>query len=967
MKSARLGGGGDIKRDKRIAFTFERRTYEGYEGDTLASALIANGISVVGRSFKYHRPRGIMAAGVEEPNALVSVGEGPHREVNLRATEVDLSGGLAARAVNCWPSARFDVGAVNDLIARFIPAGFYYKTFMLPGWRFYEPFIRRAAGLGKPSDAPDPDNYDATYAHTDILIVGAGPAGLAAALAAAGAGIRVMLVEQEALAGGSLRWLGGEIAGRPARAWADAAISTLAASGDIRILTRTTAVGYFDHNEVALLERLRGGAARLRLWRVRAKQVILAAGAIERPLVFPGNDRPGVMLVSGVRRFLGQYAVRAGERLAIFTNNDAACALASAYQAAGGKIAAIIHGGNRAEAPKASGAPLLRGVVIATHGSPALSGVTVRTEDGRTVRIACDALAMSGGWSPSAHLFKQSGGTLKWDDAHQCLRPEKSAQAEQSAGAANGDFGLSAALEGGRRAATKALAALGASAHVKAAPQATKEEKEVGVTALWRVDAPGKAFVDFQNDVTLADINLAAREGYRSVEHLKRYTTLGMAPDQGKTSNVNALALLGEATGRAPAEVGTTGWRFPYTPVPMAAFAGFHRGALFHPVRRMPAHAEHEAEGAVFEEYSGWLRPAYYLRAGETPRDAEQREALAVRTKAGLFESSTLGKIEVKGPDAAILLDRVYANAMSNLKVGKVRYGVMLSEFGVIADDGVCARLADDHFLVCASSAAADKVAFALEELLQCDWPDLDVIVAPVTSAFGAVTITGPRAREILERAGADIGLDGHAFPHMSVRDGRIVGLCARMLRVSFTGEASYEIYVAPSDVGVLWRRVMEAGRPYGLTPIGIDAWMLLRTEKGYFHVGGDTDGTTNALDIGWDHVLKRKDDFIGRRSLMRPADQAADRFQYVGLETLDGSPLRVGGHLRRKGARGGTEGYVTSAGWSPSLKRGVALGMVKGGRARIGEVLELQDATKRAVRIATPGAYDPEGNRLHA
>ncbi len=970
MKSARLAEGGDIDRARRLSFTFDGATFDGFAGDTLASALLANDVAIVGRSFKYHRPRGLMAAGVEEPNALMAVGEGPGTEVNLRATEIELTQGLAARAVNCWPNARFDVGAVNNLIARFIPAGFYYKTFMRPDWGFFEPFIRRAAGLGKPSAEADPDQYDALYAHTDILIVGAGPAGLAAARAAAGGGARVMLVEQDPLLGGSLRWRGGEIDGAPAKEWADELSRGLRMDEEARVLTRTTAVGYFDHNELALIERLVDRDTRLRFWRVRAKKVILACGAIERPLVFAGNDRPGIMLASAVHRYLGQFAVRAGERLAIFTNNDSAYALARDYAAAGGDIAAIID--HRRDSPAIdhaleAGLNVVTGDAIATGGASSLSGVTVRDKQGRERRIACDALAMSGGWSPSAHLFKQSGGALRWDDAQACLRPDRSVQAERSVGAANGDFGLRAALSGGHEAAVAALGELAIKTAPIALPRAADKGDRLKISPLWRVRAKGKAFVDFQNDVTADDIDLSAREGYVSIEHLKRYTTLGMAPDQGKTANVNALAIMGEATGRTPAEVGTTGYRFPFTPVPIAAFAGFQRGRLFHPTRRMPGHAAHEALGAVFEEYGGWLRPACYRRAGETPHDAEQREALAVRTSAGIFESSTLGKIEVKGPDAAEFLDRIYANTMSTLSVGKVRYGVMLNEYGVIVDDGVCARLADDCFLVGTSSSAAEKIAFTLEEWLQCEWPDLAVIVAPVTTAWGVVTLTGPHARDILLGAGVDIDISAEAFPHMSFRAGKAAGAEARIFRVSFTGETSFEVNVPPAAVEGVWAKLMAAGKAFGVTPVGIDALMLLRAEKGYLHIGGDTDGTTNALDIGWDHVLKRKSDFVGRRSLLRPADQARDRFQFVGLEGVDGGgALSIGAHVRKIGATGETEGYVTSSGFSPILKRGVALGMVKAGRLRKGEILDLQDGSKRRVRITDPCQYDPEGARLH-
>jgi sarcosine oxidase subunit alpha len=639
------------------------------------------------------------------------------------------------------------------------------------------------------------------------------------------------------------------------------------------------------------------------------------------------------MLSSAVREYLGTYAVLAGQRAVIFTNNDDAYRTAHALLDAGGQAVAVVDSrpeppGAVADAVRARSVRILSGHVVATHGRPALTAVTVRDTSGREVRLDADLLAISGGRNPTVHLFSQSGGQLEWDVQRAHFKPGRAVQATQVVGSAAG---------GGAE-----------------------------VAPLWKVEARGKAFVDFQNDVTTDDIALAARENFVSVEHLKRYTTLGMAPDQGKTANVNALALMGELTGRDAARTGTTRYRFPYTPVTFGAMTGVARGELARPLRRLPAHEQHVAMQASFEEFSSWLRPAHYLRAGESSAVAEQREALAVRTAAGLFDASPLGKIEVKGADAGEFLDRLYANTMSTLKVGCLRYGLMLNELGVIIDDGVTARLAEDHFLVGTTSAGADRIASWLEECAQCEWPDLQVVISPVTTAIGVLTLSGPKARAILQAVGVDFAIGAADFPHMTLRGGSVADMPARVCRVSFTGEISYEINVAASRTSELWQRLMEAGAPHGLTAVGIDAWMLLRTEKGYVHVGADTDGTTVPDDIGWGHVLKRDRDFIGRRSLTLPAMSRADRLQFVGLEPLDGAELPVGSHLRGAGPGGGSEGYITSAGFSPALKRWVALAMLRSGRTRQGETVSVvaQGRNVRA-RVTVPGAYDREGARL--
>ncbi|KQS05002.1 glycine cleavage system protein T [Sphingomonas sp. Leaf357] len=980
-QTARVAAGGRVDRSRPLSFTWEKRSYTGYAGDTLASALMANGITLVGRSFKYHRPRGIIAAGVEESNALVQLGQGARSTPSMRATEVLLYDGLVAKPVNCFPNSRFDVGGINNLVARFLPAGFYYKTFMWPDWHLYEGIIRRAAGLGKVATDVDPDRYESRYAHCDVLVVGGGPAGLAAADAASAAGARVILAEQDFSLGGALLYDEIVIDGENGDAWATRVGEHIAGRHDAKLLLRTTVLGYHDHNSLTMVQQLGNEMAcaadptraRYRTWQVRAARVVLATGAIERPLVFPGNDRPGIMLASAVRHYARRFAALAGRRGLVFTNNDSAYRTAFPLADSGVTIAAVVDvretvASDLANALSQRGIrSIAGGAVIDTRGRNRLSGAQVRTSHGQEW-IACDHLAMSGGFNPTTHLFSQSGGTTRYAEDIAAFVPDHSVQNECSVGAAAGAFSTHAAVQSGTTAGAAAAMAIGFAPASDAKPVVANERAEASLMPCWSIDAGrSKAFVDFQNDVSVTDIALSARESFRSVEHLKRYTTLGMAVDQGKTSNVNALAILGALTGRSVQETGHTRYRYPFTPVPLGAMAARNRGELFRPRRHMPAHDDHVSAGAVFEDYGGWMRPAYYPRSGESPHDAEQREARTVRRTAGLFEGSPLGKIEVTGPDAGRFLDLVYANTMSTLKRGKVRYGLMLNELGVVIDDGVTTRLGDDHFLICTSSGGAERIAAWMEEWLQCEWLDLDVLVAPVTSAWGVLTITGPQARHIVHETGTTVPLDD--FPHMSFAEGTIAGLPTRMFRVSYSGETSYEINVPATSTSALWTKLMEVGAGHGLTPVGIDAWMVLRTEKGYLHIGVDTDGTTNALDVGWSHVLKKGNDFIGKRSLMRAEDQRADRLQFVGFASPAGAPpLPIGGHATAPDTTGTrhSEGYVTSSAFSPTLKHPVALGMLRGGFARMGETVRIEGGgTTHTATVVSPTFYDAAGERL--
>jgi glycine cleavage system aminomethyltransferase T/NADPH-dependent 2,4-dienoyl-CoA reductase/sulfur reductase-like enzyme len=881
----RLAAGGAIDRARALGFTWNGRRYEGYAGDSLASALLANGVHLVARSFKYHRPRGIFAAGSEEPNALVQIASGARSEPNVRATTLELYEGLEARAQNCWPSVGFDLGAIADLASPLIPAGFYYKRFLWPpgprAWLFYEHFIRRAAGMGRAADAPDPDTYEHRFAHCDVLVIGAGAQGLAAAREAAG---RVIICDENSV-------------------------------DDARVLSRTTAFGYYDANLVGAVERLTGThGPRERLWKIRAKKVVLASGAIERPIAYANNDLPGTMLAGAARTYVERYAVRPGTRAVIFTNNDSAYEAAESLRKAGVEIAALVDA-RKGEA------------VVAAHGRLRVAAVDIAPLDGgKTRRVACDLVCVSGGFNPTVHLFSQARGRLRYDEAAATFFAHESPMAIEA-----------------------------------------RSPAPVPVKPLWAVGGKGKRFVDLQNDVTAEDIGLAAREGYSAVEHLKRYTTLGMATDQGKTSNVLGLGILADTLGAALPALGTTTFRPPYTPVTLGTIAGREVGAHVAPTRHTAMHDWHAAHGARFVNAGLWKRPHSYPRAGESEDDAANREARYVRQNAGLVDVSTLGKIELQGRDAAELLNRVYANRFDNLAVGRCRYGVMLREDGMVFDDGTVSRLADQHYLMSTTTVNAVPVLRHLERLLQIDWPELEVFVASVTEQWAAMALSGPGARALLGPL-VDIDVSNGAFPFLAVRECRMAGISARLFRISYSGELAYEIHVRADRGLAAWEALIAAGA----LPYGTEAMATLRIEKGHVVIGPEADGRTTAEDLGLGKMVAAKW-CIGKPLLDRPALRAPGRWQLVGLTALDGQAMPRGAKLVADAQRRRPNpmlGHVTSWCYSPNLGAWIALALLADGRARHGETLWAVSplAGKRVrVKVGPPCFIDPAGECMRA
>ncbi|SDR56798.1 sarcosine oxidase subunit alpha family protein [Paraburkholderia tuberum] len=993
----RLPTGGRINRAIALSFTFNGVEYQGYQGDTLASALLANGMHFVARSWKYHRPRGIVTAGVEEPNAVVQLETGAYTVPNARATEVELYQGLVASSVNAKPSIEKDRMAINQKIARFIPAGFYYKTFMWPRklWLKYEEAIRDAAGLGTAPRQRDADRYDKCFAHCDVLVVGGGPTGLAAAHAAALSGARVTLVDDQPELGGSLLSCGAEIDGKPALRWVQKIEDELRRLPDVKILSRSTAFGYQDHNLVTVTQRLtdhlpvsqRKGTREL-LWKIRAKRVILATGAHERPIVFGNNDLPGVMLASAVSSYLHRYAVLPGRNAIVFTNNDDGYQCALDLKAAGAQVSVIDPraGESKGTLPalaRRHGIKVLNGTVVtAAHGKLRVASVSLASYAKGQItaqqgQLPCDLLAMSGGWSPVLHLFAQSGGKAHWHDDKACFVPGKAVQPETSVGACAGDFTLG---QGIRFALDAGVEAARAAGHIVARPKPVQvaELSETNLEPLWLVGGRElatrgpKQFVDFQNDVAAADIFLAAREGFESVEHVKRYTAMGFGTDQGKLGNINGMAILAQALGKTIPETGTTTFRPNYTPVTFGTFAGRELGELLDPVRKTAVHEWHVEHGAAFEDVGNWKRPWYYPKAGEDLHAAVAREALAVRTSVGILDASTLGKIDIQGPDSAKLLNWVYTNPWTKLEVGKCRYGLMLDENGMIFDDGVTVRLAEQHYMMTTTTGGAARVLTWLERWLQTEWPDLRVRLASVTDHWATFAVVGPMSRKVLQKVCDDIEFANAAFPFMTYREGTVAGAAARVMRISFSGELAYEVNV-PANVGrAVWEALMAAGAEFDITPYGTETMHVLRAEKGYIIVGQDTDGSMTPHDLGMGGLVAKSKDFLGKRSLARSDTAKAGRKQLVGLLAEDASfVIPEGSQIVAGPFQGDTApmlGHVTSSYYSPILQRSIAMAVVKGGLDKIGTTVTIPLASGKqiAAKIASPVFYDSEGARQH-
>jgi sarcosine oxidase subunit alpha len=991
MSLMRVPGKGRVNHAQPVRFRFDGKTIEGRQGDTVASALLANGIHLMGRGFKYHRPRGPVSAGSEEPNALVGTSRGPGRfEPNTRATMQEIHASLTVESQNRWPSLAFDVGAINDRLGALFSAGFYYKTFMWPRsfWdRVYEPVIRRAAGLGRSPTEEDPDHYASRYLHCDVLVVGGGPAGLAAALAAARTGKEVVLVDEHAEFGGTLlSHPSVRIDGKGAWDWLAATLAELAAMPNVRLMPRTTAIGYYHQNMVGLCQRVTdhldrppADAPRERLWRVRAGQVVLAQGAIEKPLVFDGNDRPGVMLSGAAQTYLHRFGVKVGTRAVVVTTHDSAWATAFDLGESGVQVAAIAD--LRSDLPAAllerarslGIEPLTGHTVTGTTGRLRIASVRVNPVRGDQVGqgrdIPCDVVLMCGGWTPSLHLFSHTQGKLAWDAEAGAFLPDRKTEACHIAGAGRGLWGIAAALEDGAKAG--ALASGGtAQAH-------GVEGDHIGGGIVVREmptdrnTGQAKAFIDFQNDVTAKDIRLAVREGMRSIEHVKRYTTNGMATDQGKLSNINGLMIAADALGKQAPQVGLTTFRPPYTPTTFGALAGYHKDGHFEVTRKTPIDPWAEAQGAVFEPVSLWRRARYFPKSGEDMATAVNRECRAVRNAVGLFDASTLGKIEVVGPDAATFLERMYTNPWAKLAPGRCRYGLLLGEDGFIRDDGVIGRLAADRFHVTTTTGGAARVLNMMEDYLQTEWPDLDVWLTSTTEHWAVVAVQGPNARRLLEPFVEGLDLSDAAFPHMAVAECTVAGFPARLFRVSFTGELGFEVNVPARCGRALWETLWQAGQAHGAVPYGTETMHVLRAEKGFIIVGQDTDGTVTPMDagLGW-AIGKAKPDFVGKRSLARPDIVAKDRKHLVGLLTEDPSVvLEEGAQIvadPEQPVPMTMLGHVTSSYWSETLGRSVAMALVSGGFDRMGATLHIPMEGRTIPATVTATAfYDPDGSRL--
>jgi heterotetrameric sarcosine oxidase alpha subunit len=970
--------GGQINTATPLNFKFDGKSYTGHQGDTLASALLANGVRLMGRSFKYHRPRGVLSAGSEEPNALVQLRSGARQEPNTRATTTELFDGLVAKSQNRLGSLRFDAMAINDRFSNFLTAGFYYKTFMWPKafWeKVYEPIIRKAAGLGSLSLLDDPDVYDKGFLHCDLLVIGAGPAGLMAALTAGRSGANVILADEDFTFGGRLNSETFGIGDDASAVWAAGAVTELASLPNVRLMVRTTVIGAFDHGIYGAVERVSdhvavpdAGKPRQILWRIYTQHTVLAAGAIERPIAFENNDRPGIMLGSAIRTYANRYGVAADKRVAIFTNNDDGHRTAADLHAKGVKITAVVD--VRADAPRSMDFEVLHGQVVDTKGRLGLTFADVKLADGTIRTLDIGALGMSGGWNPNVHMTCHQRGRPTWNADLAAFVPGGTLPDGMIvAGAANGDMSTAGALRGGAQAAR---AALGLKGRLPKLPVA--EDAPVNLTPFWYVEGCSRAWLDQQNDVTVKDVKLSHQEGFRSVEHLKRYTTLGMATDQGKTSNMGGLAIMAELAGKTIPQVGTTIFRPPYTPTAIGVLAGRHRGQDFHPKRLTPSHTWAAELGAVFVEVGNWMRAQWFPKEGETHwRESVDREVLATRGSVGVCDVTTLGKIDVQGVDSADFLNKIYCNGFAKLAVGKVRYGLMLREDGIALDDGTAGRLAEDHFVVTTTTANALPVYRHMEFVRQCLFPDMDVQLISTTEAWAQYAVAGPNSRKLLEKI-VDQDISNDAFPFMACANITICGgLRARLFRISFSGELAFEIAVPTAYGDALMRKIMEAGAEFDVTPYGTEALGVMRMEKGHA-TGNELNGTTSALNLGMGRMVSTAKDSIGSVLSRRDGMNAADALMQVGIKPLDlGDPVPAGAHLMNADGpvdAAHDQGYVTSACYSPNLGHAIGLAFIKDGSNRIGEKMRLVSpltGVDVAVEIVSAHFIDPKGERLRA
>ena len=989
----RLQNNKNLNQTKKIGFTFDGKKYYGFEGDTLASALLSNGVHLFGRSFKYHRPRGIISAGCEEPNGIVQLEINEFTEPNRRATEVVLYEGLVAKSQNRWPSLNYDLGAINDLLSPFFPAGFYYKTFMWPPkfWKTYEYFIRRAAGLGHAPKKDDPHKYEHYHYHCDTLVIGGGVSGLYAAKIAAAKNLKVLLVEQEDQLGGAILSSNNhenKINTNSQTEWKNKILDELKKLKNVKIITSTTLFAYMHYNYLLAIQDLqpnngknKKNSIRQVVWKIRAKKVILATGSIERPLTFNNNDRPGIMLANSVSKYLNGYGVNLGKEIVIFTNNDSAYQTAMDFHHQNINIAAIVDVRNDIEGDlpktvKKLGIKIYSGSIISnTTGRRKIKTVHIKKINDTNVEIInCDLLCMSGGWTPTVHLFTQSRGKLKFRDEDSCFVPDQAYQKTISIGACNGTFDLKNIL---KETYTSVNDFLNEEEKILDGELYDAEKINIGKQEnAWIVNkeniSKSKMFVDFQNDVTAKDIKTALSEGFQSIEHVKRYTTNGMATDQGKTSNVNALGIISELTGQDISDLGTTTFRLPYTPVTFGAMAGRFVKEFFDVERTTPIHSWHIENKALFEDVGQWKRPWYYPKNNETMDEAVNREVKATRDSLGILDASTLGKIDLKGRDVSEFLNRIYTNAWSKLAVGKCRYGIMLGDDGMVIDDGVTTRLGDHHYLMTTTTGNAASVMSKLEDWLQTEWPELEVYLTSVTEQFGTISLNGPNSRKIVELLFPDQDFSSEIFPHMSFKNLEIDKVSCRVMRISFTGEICYEINIPASYALSLWNKCIELGKDFNITPYGTEAMHVLRAEKGYIIVGQETDGSVTPVDLDMNWIVsKKKYDFIGKRALVRSDTIKEDRKQLVGILTVDPSiVLEEGSQLVEveTSLPMPMVGHITSSYYSPNLGRSIALALVKSGTKKKGVKLIVPTLNKSVeVEITNPVFIDPENERLLA